>query len=229
MQFEVVFGTDGLTTDDVAHVLVPGRGRNGSGFGLSDEGMDRVIVAHLFYESIARSRRGGIVCSGYKSPVDLNGTKWSPSDSPAEVFCGMPEADLMKATLVNLGVDEEDVKVERHSIDTATNFLRSELEGHFGDNKPVAVIAQAAHLRRMLSVIAPRTLRRPYLGVVVGEADVTDESVFANLVSRAVLAALPSDPQRAISVAERRVRYMWGAARALGVRQYHETGTYRSD
>jgi hypothetical protein len=69
--------------------------------------------------------------------------------------------------LVLLGARESDAYAERYSIDSATNFLRSELEGWFSDARPVAIVAQRSHLQRMLRLIVPRSLRRPYLGVVV--------------------------------------------------------------
>jgi len=48
-QFEVVAGTAGLDLGGVVHALVPGRGRNASGFGLSASGLDRVVTAHQLF------------------------------------------------------------------------------------------------------------------------------------------------------------------------------------
>jgi hypothetical protein len=127
----------------------------------------------------------------------------------------MPEADIMRAELVKMGVHGYDVHVERHSIDTATNFLRSESEGHFGDSRPVAIVAQAAHLRRMLSVIAPRTLCRPYLGIVVPETMQANESRLTSVASRLVLTHLPESTEEAVKLAERRSRRIWKLARFL--------------
>jgi hypothetical protein len=133
----------------------------------------------------------------------------------------MPEADIMRAELIKMGVNDSDVRVERHSIDTAANFLRSESEGHFGDARPVAIVAQAAHLRRMLSVIAPRTLRRPYLGVVVPEVVQANESPLVSVVSRVVLTHLPDNAEEAVKVAERRSRLIWKLARVFDLPDYY--------
>ena len=126
----------------------------------------------------------------------------------------------MRDSLVGLGVAPEYIFVERHSIDTTSNFLRSELEGHFGDSRPVAIVAQPAHLIRMISIIAPRTLRRPYLGVVVPETEESRESRLVSAVSAMILACLPSDACRAIRKAERRATGMWHIARLAGIREY---------
>ena len=125
----------------------------------------------------------------------------------------------MRAELLRLGVPEAYIHAERHSIDTTTNFLRSEREGWFGDARPVAIVAQRAHLNRMLRVIAPRTLRRLYIGVVVPETDECKESPVASLVSASILTCLPEGLQ-AIDVAERRAGRLWRLAWLAGVRQY---------
>src|SRR5262249_1136251 len=115
MKFELISGIDDLALGDVAHLLVPGRGRDSSGVGLNREAFDRVAVARALYESVVRPNDGRIVCSGYKSPVDMKGSVWSPPDAPDETFLGMPEADIMRSRLIEMGVDEKHVHVERHS------------------------------------------------------------------------------------------------------------------
>ena len=127
----------------------------------------------------------------------------------------------MRAQLISLGVDEQDIYAERQSIDTATNFLRSELEGYFGDSRPVAIVAQRSHLNRILRIVAPRTLRRPYLGVPVHEEIESGESPAASIVSAAVLAWLPDSTDKAIAVAQRRATLIWRLARMAGMRQYY--------
>jgi uncharacterized SAM-binding protein YcdF (DUF218 family) len=221
MNLDIVEGTNNLDLRDIAHVLVPGRGRDESGFGLTHQTADRIAVAQVLYNMVVKPSGGRVVCSGYKSPIDRKGATWSPTDSPDEIFCGMPEADIMRDGLISLGVSKRDIFAERHSIDTASNFLRSELEGYFGDSRPVAIVAQQAHLRRMLTVIAPRTLRRPYLGIAVQETTVTRENPLAGLVSAAVLRCLPDKADRAIEVAERRTTRIWRVVRLVGVRKYH--------
>ncbi|MFF0374731.1 YdcF family protein [Actinoplanes missouriensis] len=213
MDVEVLPGTPGLTLDSVAHVLVPGHGRDATGAGLNPGGADRCRVA------AALGVPGRIVCSGYKSPIDHKGTQWTTTEAPGEIFQGVPEADLMRAWLIEAGVAPHVIRVERHSVDTVTNLLRAEHEGHFGDDRPVAVVAQRGHLRRILSVVAPRTLRRPYLGVVVPGA--TRETPLAALVSRLISARLPPDPAAAITTATRRSQLLWRTAEQLGKRTYH--------
>ncbi|GAA2710112.1 YdcF family protein [Actinoplanes palleronii] len=221
MTFEILPGTPGLTLDEVAHVLIPGRGRNAAGDGLTSLSAARVEVAAFLYRDAVGERGGRVVCSGYRSPVDNKGRRWTTEDAPGEFFQGLPEADAMRRNLAGFGIPPELIRVERHSVDTVTNLLRSEHEGHFGDSRPVAIVAQRAHLSRMLSIIAPRTLRRPYLGVIVPESRPESESPLTNLSSRVISAHLPTDPQRAITVATRRAESIWSLAQLLGKREYH--------
>ncbi|WP_203823973.1 YdcF family protein [Actinoplanes palleronii] len=218
MGFEVLPGTPGLILDQVAHILVPGRGRAADGLGLTPLGAARVTVA----AELHRSGLGGvIVCSGYKSPIDGKGAPWTAPDAPGETFQGMPEADAMRDSLLASGFNPDVVRVERRSVDTVTNLLRCENEGHFGDDRPVAIVSQRAHLRRILTVIAPRALRRPYLGVVAPEPLPLPESRLAALISRMIVTGLPRDPARAIASAHRRSELLWSSARLLGKRTYH--------
>jgi uncharacterized SAM-binding protein YcdF (DUF218 family) len=212
--FEVLPGTAGLTLGDVAHVLVPGHGRDDEATGLTPGGADRCRTAAGLHHS---GLPGVIVCAGYKSPIDRKGRPWSAS---GEVFQGVPEADLMRSWLVDAGIDEAAIRVERHSVDTVTNLLRAEHENHFGDHRPVAIVAQRGHLRRIL-MLAPRLLRRPCLGVVVPAAGSTRENPLAVPVSRLISARLPSDPAAAIKAATRRAQLLWGTAERLGKRGYH--------
>ena len=217
---ETIGGRGVVNLQELAHVLVPGRGRDATGTGLTPSGQDRVAVARMLYDVAAGPNNGRVICSGYKSPSDKKGKDWSPADAPDEVFRGIPEADIMRSELIRLGVPETHVYAERHSIDTTTNFLRSEREGWFGDARPVAIVAQRAHLNRMLRVVAPRTLRRHYVGVVVPETDECDESPLASFVSSSILTCLPQD-LRAIDIAERRAGWLWRLAWLAGVRHYH--------
>ena len=218
MRFEVLPGTAGLALQEVAHILIPGHGRNSDAAGLTPGGADRCRTALALHEHLGR---GLIVCSGYKSPVDGKGMTWTASDAPGETFRGVPEADLMRSYLMAAAADPAVIRVERHSVDTVTNLLRAEHEGHFGDDRPVAIVAQRGHLRRILSTIAPRTLRRPYLGVVVPATGHARENPLAVPVSRLISASLPADPIAAIATATRRSEFLWGAAQRLGKRSYH--------
>ncbi|MEU4162597.1 ElyC/SanA/YdcF family protein [Actinoplanes sp. NPDC026670] len=215
MEFEVMPGTPGLSLSQVAHVLVPGHGRNHDASGLTPGGADRCCTALAVHSAL--SPGGVVVCSGYKSPADRKG---ETVQTGGETFQGVPEADLMRVWLLAAGADPAVLRVERHSVDTVTNLLRAEHEGHFGDDRPVAIVAQRGHLRRILSVVAPRTLRRPYLGVVV-PGGAPRENPLAVPVSRLILAGLPADPATAITAATRRAERLWQLAGLLGRRSYH--------
>lgn len=218
-EFDVLAGTRGLRLADVAHVLVPGRGRDGTGRGLSAAGMTRVKHAAALY--LETRPAGRVVCSGYRTPGDLNGGTWSPPGS-AEGFIGIPEADAMRAVLVEEGVPERAIEVERHSMDTVTNLVRVEAGGHFGDDRPVAIVAQEAHLTRILRVVAPRVLQRDFLGVVVPDPTGQDEDgQMPRLVSRMVLFGVNGNTENLVALTERRVTRIWKAARRLGAARYH--------
>lgn len=219
----MIAGTPGLSLDQVAHVLVPGHGRNHDASGLTPGGADRCCTALAVHSAL--SPGGVIVCSGYKSPADRKGAvihlDLPPGSSAGRaVFQGVPEADLMRDWLLAAGADPAVLRVERQSVDTVTNLLRAEHEGHFGDDRPVAIVAQRGHLRRILSVVAPRTLRRPYLGVVV-PGGAPRESPLAVPMSRLIIAGLPADPAAAITTATRRAERLWQLAGLLGKRSYH--------
>jgi uncharacterized SAM-binding protein YcdF (DUF218 family) len=222
-EFEVLEGTPGLSLGEIANIMIPGSGRNAVGDDISRRCRDRVLLANALYSRYGLAEKSGrIVCSGYKSPADTKGAPWSPGDSPGEVFNGVPEADGMRATLISLGVAEEAISVERHSIDTATNFARCEAEGHFVGDLPVAIVAQAAHLRRILEVVAPRTLRRDYLGVVVPEpAAAYRESRWTRVASRLILRGLAPDSPHLTETATRRAEAIWRAAGRMRVLAPH--------
>jgi hypothetical protein len=218
VELQVLSGTPGLTLDQVAHVLVPGHGRSADGAGLNPGGADRCRIALAVHRHLGR---GLIVCAGYKSPVDGKGEPWTTPEAPGETFHGVPEADLMRGWLVDAGANPDVIRVERRSIDTVTNLLRAEHEGHFGDGGPVAIVAQRGHLSRILTVVAPRTLRRAFLGVVVPATGPTREHPLAMPVSRAISAFLPPDPTASIAIASRRAETFWRTAQRFGKRSYH--------
>ncbi|MEU4244810.1 ElyC/SanA/YdcF family protein [Actinoplanes sp. NPDC026619] len=219
MEFATAPGTKGLQLGDVAHLMVPGRGRDPSGFGLSAAALDRLAVARELYDQIAGPASGRIVCAGYKSPNDDAGTPWRSGEPPYRVFNGMPEGELMRRQLVSMGVPAAAVDAECSSIETVTNFLHAENGGYFGDQRPVAIVAQADHLRRILSVIAPRTLRRPYLGVVVPQRLPRSEPWAATLASLLIVVALPKDPSAAVDRATSRANLVWRIVKAAGRRR----------
>ena len=189
--YEVLEGTPGLSINDVAHVMLPGRGRDATGNDLSQQTFNRVVIgAELFFDQRLEEKDGVIVCSGNKTPSDRNGERgWHPEDSN-EQFIGVPEADSMRKVLRKLGIADSLIRVERHSIDTVTNFANTEAENHFGegDKRPVAIIAQEQHLNRMIKKIAPRTLRRDFMGIIVPEiGEIDRDGRGALLASQVVL------------------------------------------
>lgn len=128
----------------------------------------------------------------------------------------------MAHELAGLGVPSQDIRIERHSIDTVTNLALSESEGHFGDPRPVAIVAQRAHLHRIMYYIAPRVLQRRFVGVVVPESTEEHESLWPTVASRLVLLGISADPEEVATTSLRRAARLWRIARALGGgRSYH--------
>lgn len=213
-EFIIAEGSPGLRLDEVVHTMVPGRERSSSPDGLSQPGHDRLVHGVEFYQ-FQRQRLaekiGLFVCSGYKTPRDVSGELWTPEDSDEE-FIGRPEADSMAKLAISLGLDPGAVRIERHSIDTVTNFARTEYEGHFGvgDERAVAIVAQAEHLDRILTDIAPKILRRDYLGVVVPEGDTPDKDGFVpRLASRAGLFGIDTSAPDAAEKIIKRSEQIW--------------------
>lgn len=210
-------GTAGLSLRDIHSVLLPGRGRAKGGRALTLQGTARVKLGTMMLADRDLPRLSRVVCSGYKSPADLDGDCWVEEDSQ-EAFVGIPEADLMRTELLSLGVTADQIYVERHSIDSCTNLLRCEAEGLLGkQGKPVGIVAQADHLARILADIAPRVMRRPYLGIVAPSAGRGPrETVSARVASRLILAGLPGDPRRACEIGSVRAARLWSVAMRLG-------------
>lgn len=209
--YEVADGSPGVTLDDVSHVIIPGRYRSEDGMGLSDLTIQRVDTAASFYvdKSLARGS-GVIVTSGYKNPGDHVGEPWR--DEYGEEFEGVPEAYSMRARLLgHTGISKANVRVEAHSIDTVTNFTNS--QELFPDERPVVIVAQEKHLDRILDVIAPRTMRRPYVGLVVPELSThyDKDGLPAKLVSRWVVRGLTPERTDASTIAEARIQRIWQA------------------
>jgi uncharacterized SAM-binding protein YcdF (DUF218 family) len=209
--FETLDGSRGLRLDEVGYVLIPGRGRNQTADGLSIVGLDRTVYAADFFVSLQLSKVAGvIVASGYKSPADTAGQPWFTPEEPGVEFQGKPEADCMRDVLLRLGIGKAAISVERHSFDTVTNFIYSENQGHFADDRPVAIIAQPQHLERMVKIIAPRTLRREFMGIVV-PADIHPdrEVLLTSLVSRAMLAGIHPNSRDIVGRTTRRAETFW--------------------
>jgi uncharacterized SAM-binding protein YcdF (DUF218 family) len=216
---ETLAGAPGVDLADVAHLVVPGRGRDADGMSLSAESLARVTFAGRVYDELDLAMREGlIVCSGYKTPGDTNGEPWTlDGDAGGKTFVGKPESDSMRDVLLRQGlVPPAAIRVERHSIDTVTNFVRIEADGLFGDGRPVGIVAQESHLRRILDIVAGRTLRRPFIGIVVPETGRKDvDGRMAAIASRAVLLGIRPDTPNAVEITERRAQRAWAVANGI--------------
>ncbi|HEX8182504.1 MAG TPA: ElyC/SanA/YdcF family protein [Candidatus Saccharimonadales bacterium] len=218
--YDIMPGTPGLSIDEIAHVIIPGRGRDESGNGLSEHSIARAKHSAEFYNDHKLERKMGyLVCTGYKTPAENKGVAWSPEDTPDEVYVGVPEADSIKQVLLSQKVNPARIAVERRSIDTVTNFTFSEDGGYFGPNdaRPVAIVAQLAHLERMIDVIAPKTLRRDYLGIIVpedGEPE-TDSIPYAKLISKILLTGINPYKKDAAQITARRAVKAWHIANSI--------------
>jgi DUF218 domain-containing protein len=225
--FSVLPGPTGLDPADVAHLLIPGRGRTGSGEDISTSSYDRVHVACQVFQRWKLGRQGGrIVCAGYKTPADDHGSPHEFDDLPGRVFTGLPEADGMRRALLADGVPAAAIRVERESIDSVTNLVRAEAGDLFGDDRPVAIVAQLAHLLRLQRIIAPRTLRREYLGVVVPEAVPDREGRLPALASRLILLRMNPYHPDIVRVTDRRAQRLWRVHALLARRG---ESTYHTD
>jgi hypothetical protein len=172
-------------------------------------------VAKFYEHQRLEHQKGVIVCSGYKTPGDINGDPWSPPGS-IEQYAGVPEADSMRNLLLTCGIPDKSIRVERNSIDTVTNFLRVEEGDYFGDDRPVAIIAQRAHLLRIMEVVAEKTLRRDFIGVVVPEEGQADTDGFLpRAVSKAVLLGIMPKKPGAAQRAHHRAAAIWRIVNVL--------------
>jgi len=230
--YEVLEGTPGLSVNDVAHVMILGRGRDSTGHELSQQTFNRVVVgAEFFFDQRLEEKDGVIVCSGYKTPLDTNGKKgWHPKDSN-ERFIGVPEADSMRKVLEERGIADSTIRVERHSIDTVTNFTKTVAGNYFGesDSRPVALVAQEQHLER-INKIARRTLRRDFLGLIVPElGDIDQDGLLAQFASQVILLGVGrnTSAEKAALRTERLAKIIWGL---VGVAQAIKpsTETYKT-
>jgi hypothetical protein len=87
MSYSIMEGSPGVRPGDVAHILIPGRGRDATGRGLTSDGEERVDAAAAFLRTMT-VLDGVVVCSGYKSPADHAGERWKgPGDEPGPRRC----------------------------------------------------------------------------------------------------------------------------------------------
>ncbi len=231
--FEIAYSSSGVTLAETAHVLIPGRGRDSTGYGLSQATKDRLATATQLYNAHLSERRqqnfdGMIVTSGYKTPGDRNGnmeTLLDTANNRWHTYRGYPEAYSGRLLLMHeFGVPGSLISGEINSIDSATNLVRTEQECHFDRNKisnpsgkhddrPVAIVAQSAHLARIVECIAPKTLARDFVAVIVPETgEVDEDSNFGRRFSRAVTIGLHPDTPFAIARTHVSASILWQAA-----------------
>jgi hypothetical protein len=235
MNFMMVEGTPGTILDDAVHVAILGRGRDIAGMGLSDESASRAVHGAEFWSAHNLSELGGsFISSGYKTPGDPHGSPWSPQPDAAnaEWFTGIPEADNMDRLVGNLNpllqheygaqVDASRRRIERASVDTVTNLAQMEAQDLFGkgDTRPVVLVGQTQHLERTLQYIAPKVLRRDYVGLVVPEVPgrIDEDSLLAACVSRAVVFGVSKkrhSAEQILSITDRRIRAIWSGILAV--------------
>jgi len=203
-KYTIMEGSPGLTLGEVSHMVIPGRGRSGDGMSLSEPSLARAIfAADVWVDSNFAEGDGFAICSGYKSPRDHTGQIWLSPDFRR--YRGKPEADSMGDVLMDNGVQSWRIQYERNSPDTATNLAFCERDNCFGkdDERPTVFIAQEGQLERIIRDIAPRVMRRDFLGIVVPEDKVPDpDSRLARLATRATMLGIkPEDPRMPQKVA----------------------------
>ncbi|MDB5164848.1 MAG: hypothetical protein JWL89_474 [Candidatus Saccharibacteria bacterium] len=212
---ELMEGSPGIRVDELAHLLIPGRYRSEDGMGLHPISEQRVVTAADFYvDQYLGASSGIIVCSGYKNPGD-NRAAMSWRDEEGNEYDGVPESYGMRASLLEKDIPAKNIRAEAKSVDTVTNFTNSQV--FFPDARPVGIVAQEQHLERIMKVIAPRTMRRDYVGIVVPEVPGmpdTDAKI-AELISRYVVHGLTPETQNSSEIAERRVMGVWAVVNTL--------------
>lgn len=212
---------------DVTYILIPGRGRTVKGDQLTAISVKRVELAAMLFTTLNLNERDGkIIVTGYKSPADHAG---SPrTSSKGIVTQGVPESEMMANFLEKLGIAQDNICIESTSIDTITNLAFAEAQSCFTDNRAVAIIAQKQHLARIIRVIAPRVLRRDYIGVIApeGSETVDRDSLLVSLTSRIVLLGVSKrqyNPEQLATLIEKRVRRAWIIANFLRRgKSYHQ-------
>jgi hypothetical protein len=224
--FNVYSGPSNIVLAEAAHILIPGRGRDATGQGLSQHSIDRNEMAAGLYLALHPELIAGIdpdidygnvVPSGYKTPGDNNGLEivlFDEETGSYNIYRGNPEAYSGGLLLHKRGVHRQHISPEMNSIDTVTNFVRSEQGGHFGrqDERPVAIVAQEGHLERMMDHIARKTLRRDYIGVVVPELEGPDaDSLMARFFSQAVTLGLNPNSRDVVRRTDKRAQLLWQA------------------
>jgi hypothetical protein len=226
--FQTIEGTAGIRDTDVAHLILPGRGRGLDGMSITSIGEQRVATAAEFYIGHMLLDQGGVVvCSGYKTPSDNLGEPWR--DQNGIEYMGIPESYSMKSSLIeNHQIPEASIRTEAQSIDTVTNFTNS--QSLFPDDRPIGIVSQEQHLERIMKVIAPRTIRQDYIGIVVpelpGEVDI--DSLPAKVASLYIAWGLKPYNKNSSEIAEKRAIQIWRTVLAIKSLSKSLTGNHKS-
>jgi uncharacterized SAM-binding protein YcdF (DUF218 family) len=212
----VMPGTPGLQLHEVAHILPIGRGRDKTGYWISDFTVARVEYAAMVYNLLGLARvNGRFCCSGGATPFDTNGEPWWHM-MREQYYNGRPEAVSMAEIAHKLGIPSCHVREEPDSWDTVTNIVFTEKRRLLGDDRPMAIVAHEAHLERALKV-AKRIARRPYLGIVVPEGMRRDrDGLAARLATHAMLFGLHPYMQGKYDVYDKACRQSQIVWRLLG-------------
>jgi hypothetical protein len=169
-------------------------------------GLSRVhYAASLYTQSNMIERNGYVVPCGNKSPGSAN-------------RASEPEAILAKIELMRMGVPADQIRPEKHSIDSATNLANVEAEGLLPADEPVAIVAHEKHLDRIMTLIA--------LGIVVPKPDSypkEPESFQARLATRAILLGISKDSPNSTKRITKRSELAWKITNSLlRVTDYHQ-------
>lgn len=135
---------------------------------INEQNLTEELVDKILYEGLEDSGEsadcimvlGSIKASKYRVPVAVEAYK--AGRAPKILLCGgavrefaegsMPEAEHMKRKALELGVPEEDILLESHSLYTVENMLCAllELERSFGLSrmKKVVLVTTTYHMRR---------------------------------------------------------------------------------
>lgn len=214
LPFKTIEGTPELDLSEVRTIFVPGRGRSADGMNLSQRAIERVDTAAQLYHALDQVTY--VAVSGYKTPAENKGELWSCHDNPQpdEMYIGVPEAYSARAMLLERGVPDYHIAVEPNSIDSVTNIAYCEADATFGPlDEPVAIVAQRQHLNRIMTLIAPKILRHPYMGVIVPETQPDVDPLTSRLATRLIMTGVAhDDPNVVARRAHRNARAVWALA-----------------
>ncbi len=201
MRPSILVGEAPLTLPEVECVIVPARGRSDAGKRLSLLSLDRVDFTMELLHSGTLPAVMSVLCSGGWSPGEVQNLRDLPRRY-APIDRVNTEAALMRQAFIDGGLPAGILSMEDESIDSVTNLVFVEHLGYLPDGAPVAIVAQKEHLSRFIHIIAPRVLRRPFLGILVPERRSRDsDSLGARLATRWILRGFHPDSPHLVDLA----------------------------